>query len=626
MNNYQNLLSKRIPSSEGVQIVRQCVWAVILAVGVCLQGLAAETVPWAEVRAVFPKGASCAPVVRRVPLVPQGAGGWRFELKRDEFPKGAERVEVRTSLMEAHRGEDGFWVLPDGRYGTFRLDEGACLGMHRRSSLPIFGMKTPRGACLGIVRGMRLAADLSLAAEKGTYRLWTTFRLAEAGGVPYEDASIDFLPLAAGEDTYAGMARRYRADRLARGEVRPLSARVKGNDVLKYTTESIFVRVKHGYKCLNTEKKVEHQSPTNEPPVQCVISFADFKDILRRMKAVGVAKAEVCSVGGTAGGFDGRFPDVLPIPEEFGGEREYREAITLGRELGYQMTVHFCVTAMFECSRQWNPEAICRRADGQMMLGGVVAGGRTHRLCPRVFLRDFMKRDWTVFRDLGFRGTHHIDVVSCIPPYACFHPDHPLDFAASARCFREMADYSRSVFGGFGSESGFDWMAPSLDFALYTSWYPGCGGAEFSPLVDRVVPLWQLVYHGIIVSNPFYATIDGYIDRAKEGKDYSDDAARFGYLKDAETRILKIHEFGGRPVFYYTLYKDVMPLKRASDDYAKFAHLQYEFMEDHRELARDVFLTRYGNGAETVVNYSSEPFAWKDRTVAPRVIELFPSK
>ena len=57
-----------------------------------------------------------------------------------------------------------------------------------------------------------------------------------------------------GEDSYADMARRYRKERLARGEVKPLAERVKGNDVLKDTAESIFVRVKHGWKALNTEK------------------------------------------------------------------------------------------------------------------------------------------------------------------------------------------------------------------------------------------------------------------------------------------------------------------------------------------------------------------------------------
>ena len=92
-----------------------------------------------------------------------------------------------------------------------------------------------------------------------------------------------------------------------------------------------------------------------------------------------------------------------------------------------------------------------------------------------------------------------------------------------------------------------------------------------SKAVDRLVPLWQLVYHGIILSNPFYATIDAYYERS--GKNYSDSMQRFTYLDNAATRILKLHEFGGRPIFYYTRYEDVAPVKQAYDDYKRLSHL-----------------------------------------------------
>ncbi len=92
---------------------------------------------------------------------------------------------------------------------------------------------------------------------------------------------------------------------------------------------------------------------------------------------------------------------------------------------------------------------------------------------------------------------------------------------------------------------------------------------------------------------------------------------------DAETRILKLQEFGGRPVFYYTKYEDVAPLKRAYDDYKKRSHLQYCFMDDHRALAKDVFLTRYSNGEETVTNYDDKPFAYRGEAVPPHQFRLF---
>lgn len=569
-------------------------------------------------------------VTNDVPLVRLADGTLRFKMPAADVPSAAMSLEVLPTFMTAGAGEPGFWVLPDGRYGTFRNVEGACdYGQHpRRTLMPIHGMKTPRGAYLAIVRGLRHDCDFLAKAENGVYTLSTFFRLDELGGrSPYEDIVIDYIPLPEGEATYAGMARRYRNERLRKGDVRPLAERVKDHPTLAYTAESIFVRVKHGWKALNTEKDYikahEWQTPTNEPPVKVSISFDRYMDIMRRMKAVGIEKAEMCSVGGTAGGFDGRFPDVLPLPEEFGGIEKFKEAVALGQSFGYQMVAHFAVTAMLPSSRQFDLDDICHKPDGTLLFGGIVAGGRTHRLCPKAFCDKFLVRDWAEFKSLGLKGTHHIDVVSCIPPYACYNPKHPLSFEESAEYFRRIGEYSREVFGGFGSESGFDWMAPSLDFALYVSWYPGANASESSPIVDRVVPFWQLVYHGIIVSNPFYATIDAYIDRSKERLNFSDEFARYGYLDDSETRILKVHEFGGRPVFYYTEYNDVSPLKRAADDYARLSHLQYYFMDDHRELADGVYLTRYSNGEETVTNYSSRPFEWRGRVVGPKAMELF---
>lgn len=197
-----------------------------------------------------------------------------------------------------------------------------------------------------VVRSLELESVSTMAIGGGVYSLVQSFDFkdwaAKKGHCPYEDLVVDFLPMPEGRDSYADIARRYREEQLAKGRVRPLAERAKESETLKYSAESIFVRVKHGWK------------------------------------------------------------------------------------------------------------------------------------------------------------------------------------------------------------------------ALYTSWYPALGMA--SKAVDRLVPLWQLVYHGIILSNPFYATIDAYYERS--GKNYSDSMQRVTYLDNAATRILKLHEFGGRPIFYYTHYEDIAPVKR----------------------------------------------------------------
>ena len=128
------------------------------------------------------------------------------------------------------------------------------------------------------------------------------------------------------------------------------------------------------------------------------------------------------------------------------------------------------------------------------------------------------------------------------------------------------------------------------------------------------MPIFQLVYNGIILSNPFTTTVNATIKgRPSE---------------------LKTIEFGARPTFYFyanfltpgkrsnwmgdedlvcatdeELRKSVASIKRGLEDYKSLWRLQYVFMEGHDELAPGVYVTRYANGTKVYVNYTKLPFA-----------------
>ena len=42
-----------------------------------------------------------------------------------------------------------------------------------------------------------------------------------------------------------------------------------------------------------------------------------------------------------------------------------------------------------------------------------------------------------------------------------------------------------------------------------------------------------------------------------------------------------------------------------------YAELCFEFMEENRPLAKDVYLTRYSDGSEVITNYSMSDFTYK---------------
>ena len=79
-----------------------------------------------------------------------------------------------------------------------------------------------------------------------------------------------------------------------------------------------------------------------------------------------------------------------------------------------------------------------------------------------------------------------------------------------------------------------------------------------------MVPIWPLVYNGIILNGgPYYATIDAPYSRDNEK--FSDSNKSYTYLGSTENRRMKLVEFCGRPSFYYIDYKDLKPMKSMYD-------------------------------------------------------------
>ncbi len=531
-----------------------------------------------------------------------GPSTYRLKIAMRDISRDIDTIDAVLDTATASKGEEGYFVVSTGVLGTFHEEKG--LLEERRNPLPIFGMKNPRGTFVGIVKGLKYEFKTVVDVTHGVYTIFPRFLIKDMVLSPYEDLVVDFCLLDGADANYSGMARAYRAYQLGRGEVRPLRERVKGNPQLAYTADTMFVRVPHGSK--SNKAKIENQTPTNEPPVNVSHTFDDLIRIMKGLKALGVEKVEMCSVGWNVRGHDGRYPTLFPVEPAFGGEAKLREAIDCAHGLGYQIVCHCNNTDFYTISDRYNEGDVAKRPDGTVLKGGLWAGGRAHSSCFQRVNDAYVDEDYKRLSELGFKGTFHIDVTSCITPYPCFDPKHPLNRQQTADYMNRIGEKARRTFGGFGSEGPCDHVAKSLDYALYVTAYPQFLGRP-TPLMDRLVPLWQIAYHGIILSNPYYATIDYTFPNAPSN--------RRSPALDQAARRLKVYEFGGRPTFYYSPYKDLAPIKQAYDEYQPMKYLQYEFMDDHDEIAKDVFLTRYSDGSEVVANYSNKDFSHKGRVV-----------
>ena len=527
--------------------------------------------------------------------------------------QGVSSVEVERPEQVATAGEDGFFVFSNGFYGTWRdIPDARYNCPHRVMS--VYGVKTPRGAFATILEGLVYEAREFVEVKAGRWRVFVRYELKSVE--PYEDLSIRYVPLPL-DATLGDMAAAYRDYQLARGEVRPLKERAKERPELAYAVEAPEVRIRMGWKPVPSP--VPEQSAENEPELKVAVTFERFEEIAEEFKRQGIDKAEFCLVGWNIGGHDGRYPQIFPPDERLGGEAKLKEAVARAQELGYQVVCHQNYSDAYRASQiggLWDEGYLLVKPDGTFNTYTTWGGGNMYETCPKEMLKRFPKGDFPKLRELGFRGLHYIDVYSTVDPRACYSEEHPVNRREFADLTTELAKQSRDAFGGFASEGGFDYCVKYLDYALYVSfWKPG---SALPAPVERVVPFWQLVYNGIVLSNPFAETMN-----------YS--------IKTPADR-LKFIEFGGRPSFYfYSKFRDsgtnwmgdaditcstdeelrasVAKIKEAFDEYQKLKRLQLEYMTSHERLAENVFKTGYSNGAQIVVNYGDAPFEWNGTTV-----------
>ena len=559
--------------------------------------------------------------VMRLPCILQEDGARRFRMRTMDIPRTANRIDVLTRGSTPAKGV-GYWVTGDGNSGRLTRDRGEF--ETERLRLPIFGAATPTCSFVAVVKTLRGEFTERVLVRDGRYEIHPRFKIAGIEFDPYEDIVIDYYPLAGDDANYSGMARKYRAVQLAGGGVRPLKEKIRESDSLKWSTESIFLRCKFGR---SVRKGLDpRQFLVEKPPMHVDHTFDDFMDILRRCKRIGLDFVDMCLVGWQPDGHDGPFPDLFPADPRFGGEAKMREAIGLGKALGYRMSVHVNWHNYYQKALRYREEDVCKGPDRRprpyAVFDGILPAGRVYDCCWEVMCNRYVDEDIDRLRGLGLDGILHMDVMSAEDPVPCHDLRHPNTRAGMIRWQRAIAAKARRAFGGASSESSYDHFASELDNILYVAWEP-----DPNALCDGILPIFPVAYNGIVMSQPFYATIDAPCRRTK-GEALSEAFDAYLWIPTPEERMLKVFEWGGRPAFYYSMYtdEDLRAIKRMYDLWLPLRHLQLEFIHEHAELAPGVTVTRYENGEEVVCNATREARAYRGESVPPLSYRLLAAK
>ncbi len=539
--------------------------------------------------------------------------------------KGAVCLSVTPAFARAGKGDSGWWFSPYGHYGEWDRDEGRFFADDDRMNMPMFGWATPEGAFLAIVTSLRCYPKMLVEARSGRYAVSCVLD-GELCSEPYEDFEIEYHVFPAGTG-YAALCRRYREHQLSRGAVRPLRDRVADNPALKYAICAPEIRIRQAWKPVPSP--IPYQQPENEPEIHVAATFSRVKDISRALKDAGVANAELCLVGWNIGGHDGRWPQSFPAEPRLGGDAGLRDAIAAVHADGYQIVPHGNFRDAYTIADSWDGEWVAKERGDEIEpdRGGnfTWGGGKPHILCPKRAYERFCSKDIPRMAAFGFRGIGYFDVVSILHAPICRDPRHPCNRAESARWWGLCAEISKRELGGFSSEGAVDHFAGSLDSVLYASFDDPKkienGEIPARSLAKRMIPVFQLVYNGIIAQNPYTETVN--------------------FQLKERYWTLKLLECGGRPAFYFhsqfradgahwmgardlrcgtddELRAAAAAIKAGCDLWQPFARLQFEFMENHEQLSDGVWRTTWSDGTAITVNYSPTPFSLEDgRKVAP---------
>ena len=522
-----------------------------------------------------------------------------------------EYIEIALHDEKIYAGDTGYYLITGGSgnndYGisSFKPMTNREEVLNNRFT-PVFGISHNGNCRVAIATGMKYDAAQVITINDNTYSIKIRFII---DGLPiYENISVEFHTLNS-DATYCDMAKEYRKYQLNHG-FRPLRERVTPE--LEYSLAAPNIRIRMAWKPVPCQ--IHEQTPETEPDVHVACTFDDVLNLMESYKAAGIEKAEFCLVGWNMKGHDGRWPQILPVEESIGGEEGLRKVIKRAKELGYAMTCHTNSTDCYSIANNFNIDNIAKLPDGEPSIQATYwSGGKTYNACPK-HAYELSMETLPKVSELGFRGMHYIDVITCTSARQCFDPKHPINKRQACEYFDKLFEKTVEMFGSVGSEGPYDHSLKNCDYVLYVSFYDFTNDTESNPqrpdLYEKRVPFWQIVYHGIVASNPYTRTVNYAASSTKDD-------------------MLKVIEFGGKPLFYYyskfvndgkdwigkgdfhcntpdEIENSTKYIKETADTYNELSYLQYEFIDNHEETEPNVFVTTYSDGSKVTVDYNKK--------------------
>lgn len=534
-------------------------------------------------------------------------------------------IDLLSFLGATHDDERGYIVYPDGSgalmyfdtphppevqkilapiYGADDYGGGRGAGSVYQESIvmPVFGLVRGTAAFVGMITQGDFDADLGVARSgKGVNynHVWAEFvfrrqgRFSLTGGQPswlYQpdriggDRQVRFCFLDGEEANYVGMASRYRKYLIEERN----ATRISGAPPL---ANFIFF--------MGAERRTWFLAD-----MIVMTRFDEVRQMTQELADLGLEHFDVSLWFWNEGGTQGKYPKHLPVDERLGAEQDLRALADDLQQRGQKLYLQENYYIVAPGSTEVLPFLdVVRGVDG-LPAGGPEQG---YLLNPQVALRDFALRDMPLIASLGANGLLLGDFASLALPDK--NTRYPLGRENFAATWMQIANASREQLGFTAMTGSNIYAVPyadRLDFVTLDSTH--------YDLFDETIPLFHIAVHGLV--------------------SYS--GLPYNLLSDGQRSFLRQVEYGALPSFIltqessaqlfrttinsiyssrYGYWKD--EILRQYQRMRTLAPLASHFIIGHERLQKGIYRTTYENGAQVIVNYTSERYSDGTISVPP---------
>ena len=483
------------------------------------------------------------------------------------------------------------------------------------TGMAVFGIVHDASAFLGIVTSGQFDTEQIAETNAGPGGVFSNFisfhyRYQSGDVIDPVDRTVRYVCLADDEATYVGMAKAYRRYVLNEKRIPTMRERARKSPALRYHYRAFNdIRLDLGIKnCGPPGQKGDGKGTFN-----VFQTFLEAKDAVSAVRDAGIDKAAFILVGLTPDGADGLYPTKLPPDPRLGGREGLIDLIRHAKSLGYRTVNWDNYTDSYENSPDWSPGHIQKNRDGSFVTPyWYWAGGLAYKICPEEGLK-LARKTFPRMKKLGMEGAYLCDAMP-VGLFNCFDGNHghaPVRRAV-AEGYQRIASLARKTFGGCHCENFQDYMAGCADVISHIPVHRPLPPrtqprrrAFHECFLNEFVPFYQIVYHGIVQYHimPHWFHRDEFLNEIEVG------AVPRCNRNDA-----------GRSMAFLKWLKSSLPTMKRQYDVlcCELGHLQFEFIENHRKIARRVSETTYSDGTRVLVNYRYKDFVCDGRTIEAR--------